>query len=244
MTEPAQHLSDAFRSRPIRQLRPRDHDDGQAEFAGGIDLGARTGAAGVARDDPFDMTRTHRLQFIREHERPARYDDVGLRKGRRAVGRIDEAQNIGVLRLRAEGRDVLPADGEKHARGFVGKRGDGGVEIRHLDPVVTGLFRPWRAFEREQRRPGSCAGGGGIATHPGGERMRRIDDMRDVFLMDVGRESARAAEAAAANRQRLARGCAGAAAIGIDRLASGARDRFREQVGVVRSAQNEGARHG
>ncbi len=244
MTEPAQHIGDALRSRPLGQLRPRDHDDGQAEHAGGIDLGARARAAGVAGNDPSDMTRLHRLQFICEHERSARYGDVGLGKRRRAIGWIDEAQHIGVLRLCTKGRDVLPANGEKHARRFVGKRGDGGADIRYFDPVVAGPFRPWRAFEREQRSSGCRAGRNGIAAHRGGERMGRIDDMRDVFLTNISGESARAAEAADANWQRLARGRAGAAAIGIDRIASGTCDSFREQVCVARSAQNEGARHG
>jgi hypothetical protein len=74
--------------------------------------------------------------------------------------------------------------------------------------------------------------------------MGRIDHMRDGFPANIFGKAARAAEAADAGWQRLVARSAGASPIGINRIEPRARRGFGEQIGVGRSAQNEGAHHG
>ena len=114
MTEPRQHVLDARHPPPLRQPGPGDHDDRQAKLARGVDLGARAVAAGISRDDPCDVSRSHQIEIACDGERAARNDDVGDRQRERAIRRIDKSQRIGVLRLGGERRQMLPADREQN----------------------------------------------------------------------------------------------------------------------------------
>ncbi len=177
MTEPRQHVLDALHPPPLRQPGPGDHDDRQAKLARGVDLGARAVAAGISRDDPCDVSRSHQIEIACDGERAARNDDVGDRQRERAIRRIDKSQRIGVLRLGGERRQMLPADREKYACALFGKGVDRGLDIFHLDPAVTRASRPWRALQRDQRDFQQSAGFDRMAAHLGGERMGRIDHM-------------------------------------------------------------------
>jgi len=243
MTEPLHDLGHALDPLALGQLRPCDHDHGQAERTGRVDLGARAIAAGIAGDDPHDATRAQHLQLAIERERSARHDHV-RGEGQRRFGWIDEAQRVGVLRFGRERRDVLAADGEEYFCRQLGQSGDRCIDVADLDPVVTGRLDPGGAFDRDQARARFRARRDGVAAHLGGKGMRRVDHMRDAFAAHVIGEPARAAEAADAGRQRLLGRRAGAAAIGIDRIKPGARDLRRKLARIARSAQNEGACHG
>jgi len=118
MTEPLHHLGDAFHVRPLGQSRSRNHDHGQAERAGRVDLGARAIAAGIAGDDPRDAARSHHFELAVKRERSARHDHI-RREGQGSFGRIDKTQRVSMLRPRREWRDVLAADGKelRHAQG-------------------------------------------------------------------------------------------------------------------------------
>ena len=243
MTKPRHDLGHAFRAQPAGQWRPRQHDDGKPEFARSVDLGARASPAGIAGDDPCHAARAQHLKFAVQRERPARHDDLGLEwQGR--IGRIDKSQRIGMLRPGAERGDMLPADRKEHPRAVVWQGRNSGRDIRDLDPVVTGSPSPWRALERDQRRSACRARRNRVAAHLGGKGMRRIDHMRDAFLTDIVGKTARPAKAADAGWQRLVGRRAGASSVGIDRIEACVGDAVREQIGVGRSAQNEGALHG
>ena len=54
MTEPAQHLRDAFNLFPRGNEGPADHHDRQSEIARGLDLGVSRIAAGVPGHDDID----------------------------------------------------------------------------------------------------------------------------------------------------------------------------------------------
>jgi len=242
MTEPLHHVSDALDAQPFGQLRPRDHDDRQAEQAGRIDLGTRAVAAGIAGDDPGDAARAHHLQLAVERERPARHDHVGD-EGQGHFRRIDEPQRVGMLRPRRERRDVLAADGEEHVGRRFGQRGDCCVDIANLNPDVAGRLAPGRALQRDQRRAGLRARFDRVTAHLGGKGMRRVDDMRDTFATNIVGKPAHAAKAADAGRQWLIGWRSRSATIGIHRINPCARDLGGEQARIGNSAQNKGARH-
>lgn len=243
MTEPLHDSGYAFDPLSLGQFRPRDHDHGQAQRTGGVDLGARAIAAGIAGDDPRDASRAHHLQLAIKRERSARHDYVS-REGQGRFRWIDESQRVGVLRPGREWRNVLAPDSEEDARRGFGKSSDRSVDVSDLDPVVDGRLVPRRSLQCNQWRPGFRASRNRVAAYLGGKGMRRIDHMRDGFAMNVVGKPDHAAEAANPGRQRLIGGRTGAAAIGIDGRDARARDCRREQARIGCSAQNEGARHG
>jgi len=243
MTEPLHDLGHALNPQPVGKLRPRDHDHGQAERASRIDLGARAVAPRIASDDPIYVACTHHLQFAVKREWSARHDHIG-REGQGRVWRIDESQCVAMLGFARERCDVLAADGEEDLARWLRQCSDRAFDVVNLDPVVTGRPGPGRALKRDQRRTGFRTRRDRVSAHLGGERMRRVDDVRDAFVTDVAGKPAHPAKTADAGRQRLVGGRTGAAAIGIDGLDARARDRRCEQARVSGSAQNEGASHG
>lgn len=240
MRQPRQHLLDAFDTCPLGQGRAFDHDDAKAKFARGVDLGTGAGPAGIARHQKFDAARTHQFMVASKRERAAGDDDFGIGQRQRAIGRIDQPQRVGMLRLGGEGREMLSADGEEDARALFGQRRNRGVDIADLDPMVTGCTNPWRALQRQQRYVGCGAGLDRMPAHLGSEGMRRVDDMRDALLADVIRKSRHAAKAADPRRQLVAKRDLRAARIGINGVDLLADASFRKPVGVACSAQNEG----
>ena len=153
MTEPLHHLGDALHPRPLGQLRSRDHDDGQAERTRGVDLGARAVAAGIAGDDPFDAARAHHLQLAVERERSARHDHIGIERQRRSRADRRTAACRRAAASRANGAMCCRPMARNTRARCSGKRGDGGSDVRDLDPVVAGHSSP-RA--RVRARSAAC----------------------------------------------------------------------------------------
>src|SRR6266851_2397005 len=205
---------------------------------------ARAGAAGVSRDNPCDVSYAHQLEIVLEGEGAARDDEFGVRQRQWALGRIDESQRIGVLRLGGKGRKMLPADRQEYAGARLRQGVDRGVDVFDLDPSVALNARPGRALQREQRDFRRRAGCGRVAAHLGGKRMGRIDDMRDSFGPDERDQAGHATKTAGAYRQQLSDGALRPPGVGIDGIDPGTHDRAGELVGVAGSAQNEGAHHG
>ena len=241
MTKPRQHILDVLDPRPLRQFWSQDHDDRQAKLARGVDLGARTGAARIARHRPQDAARAYQLAIVFKRERPARDDDFGVGQRQHTLGRIDEAQRVGVLRFCGERRDVLPADREKHGSALFREGGDSRVDTRDLDPVVALSADPGCAFQRDQRHAGRSTGFDRVTAHVGGKRMRRVDDMGDALLADEISQSRCTAKAADPCRERMRKRDLRPSGIGIDCVDPRAYEGVGEPVGIARSAQDEGA---
>lgn len=241
MSKPRQDFLDAFDLWPIGQGGAFDHDDGKPKLARSIDLGTSAGAAGIASDQIFDAAPAHQFAVVFKCERAARDDDFGLGQRQRTVGCIDKSQRIGVLRLGSEGREMLPADGEKDARAFFRQGGDRSVDVGDLDPMVAGRANPRRALQCHERNARRGAGLDRVPAHLGGKRMRRIDHVRDALLANEIRKSRHAAKTADPRRQLVTERDLRAPRIGIDRVDLLGHASFSELVGVACSAQNEGA---
>lgn len=242
MTEPMHHFGHALNPQAVGQPRPRDHDHGNPQHAGRVDLGARASAAGIAGDDPGDAARAQHLQLAIKRERSARHDHI-RGKGQGRFGWIDETQRVDVMRLRRKWRDVLAADGEEYFCRAFRKNHDDSVDVGDLDPAVAGRLGPGRALQRNQWRARLRARFDRMTAHLGSKGVRRVDQMRDACVTDVVGKSGHSAKAADAGRQRLVGGGAGAAAIGVDSFDARARDLRCEQARIGCSAQNEGANH-
>jgi len=241
MTKPVHDLGHAFHPQTVRQLRPLDHDHRQAKLARRVDLGARACASGITGDDPFDTPRTHHVQFADECERPTRNDETCIRQRQRTFCGIDESKRVGVLRPRGERRDVLPPDGQKHARRFDRQCRNSRRDVGNLDPDIARRFRPWLAFQRDQRRCRCRAGGHCVAADLGCEGVGRIDHMREALLPNGIGKTVGAAEATNTGRQWLIDRHLRPSGIGIDRVKSRGRGCGRQQIRFARSAQDEDA---
>ena len=241
MTKPRQHVLDTLDARSVGQGGTFNHDHRHAKLARSVDLGAGATAPGIARHQEFNGARAHQLAVALKRERPARDDDFGIGQRQRTVGRVNKSQDIGVLRLGGEGREMLPADGEKDACAFFRQCRNRGVDIDDLDPMVARYANPRRALQRQEREVRRGAGLDCMPAHLGRERMRRVDYVRDAFLADEVRKSRHAAKAADPRRQLMAEWNLRAARIGINRIDLLADACRRKLIGVACSAQNEGA---
>ncbi len=145
-------------------------------------------------------------------ERTARDDSFGVGQRQRHLRRIDQAQQVVMLRLGREGREGLPADGQEDPAGLFRQGGDGGGDIGDMASSRRPRRPPTaRAHSAISGIPASRSGRDGVAAHLGGKGMGRVDDMGDPFGPQVVHEarqhhrSRRSASAAAAARAQPVR---------------------------------------
>lgn len=244
MIEPGHNAVDRCSRGALRHRGPFDHDDRNAKLASGVDFGAGAAAAGIAGDEECDVLVAHQGKITIQGEWPTSNDDLGVRQGQIGTRFIDEAQQITVLRLGGERREMLAADSKEDGRRFIRESSDSVFEVGDSDPVVAIDGRPGGADESDQWRCGFGAGGDGILAHGIGEGVGRIDDMSDGCIVQVGGETFGAAVSPGAHRERLVDGNLSAARIGIDRVKARIGDAACECVGVTCSAEYEDAGHG
>lgn len=137
MSEPAQHRLGGLDARTRRDRGPVDQHDRQTQLPRGIELGARALAACVLGHDPLDLVTAQKLQILGQREGAAGGDRLRPGQGQR-IGRIDEAQQVVMLRPAREGREMQAPDGEEDPRGRLGQRLGGGLDRGDADPAVPG----------------------------------------------------------------------------------------------------------
>ena len=244
MSNPVQHRSHRPGALALRQRRALHHHHGQAQGACGIELAARGLAACVLGHQPFDAVRAQQGLVIGRAERTAPQHHRGVGQGQAAgLGRIDQAQQIVVLRLARKGRKLLAAHGQKHPGGCLGQGGSGGLHVGHVDPGVAGTGLPGLALQRQQRRAGGGAGLAGIAAHLRGKRMGGIDHMADGLPAQELRQALRAAKASHAGGQGLGHGRLRDARIREHGGNAGAVQGLGQLAGAAGAAQQENMGH-
>ena len=203
MSDPSHHFVEAVGFRARWHARSVDHQDGQSQVPGGVDLGARTVAARVFRDDKIDAVLFQKRAISVAVERSPRDKDVVMRQGRGYLGRIDIPQKVMVLGRGFEGRNVGSPDGQENAFRFGIKGLAGAVDVGRVGPAISGSLRPRGAGQCDQRHAGGSACGDGIAAHLGRERVGCIDQVRDFVRGEVDGKTVGPAETADADRDRL-----------------------------------------
>ena len=221
-----------------------DQDHRKGKRAGGGQLGFGPGASGVLGDDHVDAVVGQKCKVAFGGEGASCDDRFGLRQGQHFTRRVNEAQEIVVLRGLGEGRKVLATDGKEDAAWGRADCGDGGFKVGDMGPVVALVRRPRRAFEGDEGRVGFGAGGDGIRAHLRGERVGRVDHMGDGFGFEIGFQALDPAKTSDADRKGLGDRGFGATGVGID----GIQPRLSQGAGHLRSfgrsAQKKDARHG
>lgn len=244
MRQPRHNVGNASAMLPLGKRRSSDHDDGQTQVPRGLDLGKRAIPARVARNDDVNAARSQQFKFICQRERSAIDDDVRLRKRQIAIGMIDKAQRIGVLRLGSERLQMLTTNREEDVCRLLGQRCGRSLEIWHFIPGISGLPLPRRALKRHERYTRRIASCHRMPAHLGGKRMGRVDNVREIAVAQKFRQAVGTTETAGACRQRLGRRDGRSSGIGIDGIVGAIRHGGRKAIGFSRSSQNEDAHCG
>ncbi len=241
--EPCHDLFQRFGRVAGRQGGAVDQDDGQAQGAGGDQFRFRAAAACVLGDDMGDGVVAQKGRVAGGGE--GAFGDKGgaQGQGKRGLGRIDEAQQVVVLRFGGERLKRLLADGEEDACRCVGQGGDGGFGILHMRPAVAFARRPGVAFVGEKRGARFGAGGEGVPAHLCGEGVGGVDHMGDRLGADIGGEALGPAKAADAGGQGLCHGCYRAAGVGKDGIYAKGRQMRGKVAGFGRAAEQKDACH-
>ena len=164
------------------QVRPLDHNDGQAASTGSGEFGSRAFAAGIFAYDALDTLGLQQGQVALQGKR-ASIDHGGMISKRRRVGRlIHQAKHVVVLGLGGKGRQVHAANGEQYTLGRASQGANGLIDRCHTLPLV--------ALDRSPRWPGKGnglnaalgCGGYNVFAHLRGKGVGGIDDMGNALL--------------------------------------------------------------
>jgi len=244
MREERQNLVHATGEPARRDGRPVDQDDRQAKRAGGVELGPRSGSARILRYDHVDPVGGQELPVARRREGTACHDDGGIGQGQISFGRVDQPEQVMMLRLDGKGAEVLSADRKKDPRARIGQGFGGRVRVGHMAPVVAVARDPWRTLVSAKRHADRIAGGDGIPAHLRRERMSGVDHMGDPFAAQIAHQPLDAAEAADPRRQGLRDRRTGAPGVGKDGIGPDGSKRTGKLACLGRAAKKKDARHG
>ena len=181
MTQPVHHLGHAMRLSPLRDCRSVNHDDRQAQRAGSGDFGIGSGAARVFRHNQINAVFPHQRSVVRFGKRPARHKHMVIGKGWRGLGRIDETQQVEMLRVGRKLRQMHAPHGQHDALGRLIQRINGPCNVGHLGPAISVLRRPRLSGQCQQRHIRLCAGGHRIPAHLRRKGVGGVDHMCDLL---------------------------------------------------------------
>jgi len=175
---------------------PFDHHDVDPERSGRSDFAIGCSASAVLADHHIDAVFDQELALVSLLEWSGCQDVLAIRHRERRIDGIDAPHQIEVPGRLRKLVCLLPADGEKDPSRRLAQRSDGRRDGVDGNPVVTVFPRPNRPAEREDRHAGLSGSLGGIGGNLVGERMRRIDDQRDVLVSEIVGEAGSAAKTA------------------------------------------------
>lgn len=203
MRQPVQNSIDGEHLAPVGQGGPVDHDDGQAQFPRGRDLGHSARAAGILRDDKLCPMVLHQGAVACYRKRPAIHDDLRIWQRQGRLWRIDQPKQVAMLRVRREFGQMHPAHGQHHPRCRAVQRRNRASNVPDVVPVIPRLRRPRRAAERDQRNVGLRAGCDGVAAHLCGKGMGGVHNMADPVVFQISPKPLDTAKPADPQRQGL-----------------------------------------
>ncbi len=207
MIQPCQHLIDAVGCWAWGNGGPCNHHYGQAQRTRGRNLGRRALAASVLGHKFGDAMRCHQRKIARYIKGAARDDGMGVGQWQRRGGRIDQAQQIAMLRLGCESGQMHAPQRQKHPFGWSAQRGDGARHIGHIMPDVVGFSAPRGPFKRQQRHVGRGSGQHGMPTHLCRKGVGCIDQMGDRVFAQILRQTVWSSEPANTDWQWLRTRC-------------------------------------
>jgi len=245
-SDPLQHLIYVAHGWPCCNEGPVDQDDGQTPLARRRQLGLRPRATRVFGHYMGDAVRLQQGAVALHGERPPVQHHLAALGGQ-IQNRIDQAQQVPVLRASQKRRQMLAANGQKHPGGLGGQSLHRGGYIWHVLPHITALGLPSRPLQRQQGHTRTRTGLYGVAAHLGGKGVGGIHHMGDALSLQKGLQSSHAAKAAHAGGQRLGYWSAGAACVRKNTVHTRLCQGLRQTAGIQRAPQHQhtqgGAHH-
>ena len=244
MINPRQDITNIMNGLRLWQRRPVNHDDGKADRPCGVNLRARAIAPGIFGDDQIDAVRAHQGKIARQREGAAIHDQMMARQRGGQFGRIDEAEQVMMLRLGGEGFDMHTPKGQHDAPGGTVERPDSAADIGHMGPAVALPCLPRRAGEHQMGRARLARGRECIRADRRGEGMGGIDKVGDPLGLQIGRQSSRATKAADAHRYGLLARAVRASGIAQHGAFAPLGEGLSECARFSRAAQDQDVAHG
>lgn len=239
MIEPAKDLIGRMCFEARWQIRARDHDDGQVKCARGLQFRDGTATPGILRNDQLNTMLSHQRGVSGDVKWTARDDDAVVRHRWRRYRLIDQPENVVVLRLRGELRQMHASDGQQDPLRRSVERIYGSRNIGDRLPAIRVRRLPGGTGQRDQRHARSFAGRDGVAAHLFGERMRRIDDMRNPIFSEEGDQAIDTAEATDAMLNGLRARAFDAPGVGQRRFDVALGDGLRKSTCLYGAAQDQ-----
>jgi hypothetical protein len=242
MAKPAQGLGDRFDRLPCWNKRPANHHDRQAKITRRFDLRRGSGTSRIPGNDNVRAEILKQGPITRAVERTTRHDHFCVGQRQWIARRIDQTNQVGVLRIRRESLQMLPADPEEYTACLESKSLRRCRDIIDLDPSVARQALPGGTFQRQQGHSRDVTSCDRIRAHLRREWMGGIDDPIDTLRTKVVREASNAAKAADAPGNRRQQRIPGTARIGQYRIDTRIIDEgSRQPVRVGGAAEEQNA---
>lgn len=187
----------------LGQAGPVNQPDGQAQLSRRVEFRPRTTAACVFGDDEPASMAAQQGEIMGKVERAARDFQRYIRQGQRGFGRINEAQQIIVLRPAGKITQMQATNGEKDAPRGAAQTCRGGGEVWKAGPVIARTGLPGRAHQAKERRSRCPRGLMRVAADLCGKGMRGVDQMCNAVLLQIQGKAPGTAKAARPDRDRL-----------------------------------------
>lgn len=242
--KPRHHPLDSISHQTHRQHGPINHDDRYAQPACSPQLGLWPRPTGVFGNDSVDLMGSQQIKIAVFSKGPPRDDDGGLGQRQRRGGRINQPQQIEMLRLAREIRQMLATNGKENPPGRTTQRASRRRKIGDAGPDVIWSRLPFGPFQRDQGGAGLCRSLHRISTHFSGKRVGRIDQMADLFAGQMVDQPGYATKPADSDRNRLRGRVGHATGIGQGGGQTGIADRHSQQARLGRAAKDQDVGHG
>lgn len=244
MMQPAHHIFRGVDFHPVGQSGPVDHQHRQAKLARGDQLGFGARAARILAYQQLDGVGLHQLPVVLNREGAAIDNQGVVGQGGCVVRRIDEAQQVVVLRLRGEGVHMHAPQRQHDAAGRPRQRGDRAVDVGNAAPAVSGHGLPPGPGQRDDGNAHLPCRRYRMRAHRRGKGVGGIDEMGDCVVAQIGDEACHTTEAADPYRHRLRAGIIRSAGIAERCRDARVRQQSRQRAGLRRAPQQEDVGHG
>lgn len=244
MTQPAHDLRWAVHLPSGRHGGAIDHDHGQPQAAGSHQFRFRAAASCILADDNLDGMVAHQgyIAFGSEGSTIDNQAVAGQRWSR--FRRVDEAQQVVVLRLRCKGLHMHPAERQHYIAGRASQRRDRRIDALGMGPAITGDRRPGRTGEGDMCNARKVRSFDGMGAHRRGKGVGGVDKVRHAMVPQVISQPGDAPKAADPYRYGLRAGRSRTACITERRVRARLCQQSGKSAGFRGSAQQEHVWHG
>lgn len=244
MTQPAHDFRGTVHFQPGGDGGPVDHDHRQAKGARGDELGLRAAAPGILADHEVNAMFAHQRRVAIGGERAAIDDERMPGQARGHFGRVDETQEVMMLRLRGERFHMHPAEREHHLMARTAEGSDRPGHAFDMSPAIAGHRPPCRAGQGDEGNARKARRFDGMGAHRRGERVRRVDEVGNAVFPQILGKSGDSTKAADPDRDGLHAGRSRAAGVTERRRDAFIRQQHGQRAGFGGPTQQEDFRHG